>query len=402
MALTETAPRLRSARTEPPSGARRRDDSRLCRTRTQRILLAVAFVAIVAFPLSVDSAFLISLTGTIGVFALAALGLNILSGYAGQISLAQSIFVGVGAFAGVGLGGLAELPLLVWLPGSFVAGGLAAALVAPLTLRLKGVFQIVLSLALIFVGHYVFVNLPALTGGNGGISATPSLSLGFIDFGELTVAGMRYSYEQGLFILIWLVLAASMIAVVNMHRTRFGRALVAVREAETAAEIAGINAARIKVLAFILAGAFGGLAGGLLMAQLRYVQAEQFGINMGLELLIIVVVGGLGTTWGPVLGAAVISSIPVLATQYAEYIPFLQADFSQDGGIGIPVGQVGLLIYGLALVLVMVFEPRGLSHLLGAAGRSLVRLAGRSRTVPDPVPAPPTRADDRAHQGEKA
>ena len=390
MALTETAPRLRSARTAQPPAARRRDDSRLCRTRTQRILLAVAFAAIVAFPLSVESAFLISLTGTIGIFALAALGLNILSGYAGQISLAQSIFVGIGAFAGVGLGGLAELPLLVWLPGSFVAGGLAAALVAPLTLRLKGVFQIVLSLALIFVGHYAFVNLPALTGGNGGISATPSLSLGFIDFGELTVAGMRYSYEQGLFILIWLVLAASMIAVVNMHRTRFGRALVAVREAETAAEIAGINAARVKVLAFVLAGAFGGLAGGLLMAQLRYVQAEQFGINMGLELLIIVVVGGLGTTWGPVLGAAVISSIPVLATQYAEYIPFLQADFSQSGQIGIPVGQVGLLIYGLALVLVMAFEPRGLSHLLGAAGRSLFRLAGRPRTTPaaEPNPAP--------------
>jgi branched-chain amino acid transport system permease protein len=99
-------------------------------------------------------------------------------------------------------------------------------------------------------------------------------------------------------------------------------------------------------------------------------------------------VGGLGTTWGPVLGAAVISSIPVLATQYAEYIPFLQADFSQDGGIGIPVGQVGLLIYGLALVLVMVFEPRGLSHLLGAAGRLLLRLVGRPRTAPDPEPTP--------------
>ncbi|GER23176.1 branched-chain amino acid ABC transporter permease [Zafaria cholistanensis] len=397
MALTETAPRLRPVRTGQPP-ARRRDDSRLCRTRTQRILLAVAFVAIVAFPLSVESAFLISLTGTIGIFALAALGLNILSGYAGQISLAQSIFVGIGAFAGVALGGLAELPLLVWLPGTFVAGGLAAALVAPLTLRLKGVFQIVLSLALIFVGHYAFINLPALTGGNGGISATPSLSLGFIDFGELTVAGMRYSYEQGLFILIWLVLAASMIAVVNMHRTRFGRALVAVREAETAAEIAGINAARVKVQAFVLAGAFAGLAGGLLMAQLRYVQAEQFGINMGLELLIIVVVGGLGTTWGPVVGAAVISSIPVLATQYAEHIPFLQADFSQSGEIGIPVGQVGLLIYGLALVLVMVFEPRGLSHIFGAGGRSLLRLARRARTTSEPVLVP----QPHAHLGGKA
>jgi branched-chain amino acid transport system permease protein len=381
MALTEVATTAESGPVEKPA-PRPRDESRLTRSTRDRVMLGVALALILIVPLSVGSPFLMSLAGTIGIYAVAAIGLNVLSGYAGQISLAQSVFVGIGAFAGVGLGGLAHLPLLVWLPGSFVAGGIAAAVVAPLTLRLKGVFQIVLSLGLIFVGNFIFINTPALTGGNSGISAAPSLSLGFVDFGELTIGGMRYTYEQGLFIVIWLCVAAGMVAVVNMRRTRFGRSLVAVREAETAAQIAGINTGRAKVMAFILAGAFGGLAGGLLMAQLRYVQAEQFGINMGLELLIIVVVGGLGSTWGPVLGATVISSIPILATQYAEYIPFLQEDFSQSGQIGIPVGQVGLLIYGLALVLVMVFEPRGLAHLLHAGGRkagSLFRRAPRGR-----------------------
>jgi branched-chain amino acid transport system permease protein len=377
MAITELATTA-EPRPAEKSAPRSRDESRLCRSTSQRALLGAALILILIVPLSVDSPFLMSLAGTIGIYAVAAIGLNVLCGYAGQISLAQSIFVGIGAFAGVGLGGLAHLPLL----GTVVIGGLAAAMVAPLTLRLKGVFQIVLSLGLIFVGHFIFINLPALTGGNSGVSAAPSLSLGVIDFGELTIGSMRYTYEQGLFIVIWLCVAASMIVVVNMRRTRFGRSMVAVREAETAAQIAGINTGRVKVTAFILAGAFGGLAGGLLMAQLRYVQAEQFGINMGLELLIIAVVGGLGATWGPVLGAAVISSIPILATQYAEYIPFLQEDFSQSGQIGIPVGQVGLLIYGLALVLVMVFEPRGLAHLLHTAGwktGELFRRLQRSR-----------------------
>jgi branched-chain amino acid transport system permease protein len=354
-----------------------KDETRLCRSTTQRIMLVAVLLLIVVLPLSVGSPFLTSLGATVGIFAIAAIGLNVLTGYAGQISLAQSVFVGVGAFTGVGLGSLAHLPLLVWLPATVVGGGLAAAIVAPLTLRLRGVFQIVLSLGLIFVGNYIFVNTPFITGGNAGISAAPGLSLGFVDFGKLTVGGMKYTYEQGLFILVWLCVAVGMVAVLNMHRTRFGRSMIAVREGETAAQIAGINAGSVKVKAFIISGASGGLAGGLLLAQLRFVQAEQFGINMGLELLIIAVVGGLGSTWGPVIGAAIISSIPVLATQYAEHIPFLKEDFSQSGAIGIPVGQVGLLIYGLALVLVMVFEPRGVSHLLRSAGKGLLAMARR-------------------------
>jgi branched-chain amino acid transport system permease protein len=381
MAITETVQPVQVAEAPTPKTKRTKDESRLCITRGQRIMLAAAFVLIVAVPLSVASPFIISLGVTIGIYAIAAIGLNVLSGYAGQVSLAQSVFVGIGAFAGVALGGLAELPLIVWLPATVIAGGLAAAIVAPLTLRLKGVFQIVLSLGLIFVGNYIFVNSAAVTGGNSGISAAPSLSLGVVDFGELVVGGMKYSYGQGLFMLVWLCVAVSMIVVVNMNRTRFGRSMIAIREADTAAQIAGINANSVKVKAFIIAGAFGGLAGGLLLAQLRFVHAEQFGINMGLELLIIAVVGGLGATWGPVVGAAIISSIPVFATQYAEYIPFLQEDFSQSGQIGIPVGQVGLLIYGLALVLIMVFEPRGVAHWL-QLGVDRLRSLGSRKAVP--------------------
>lgn len=377
MAVTELVKPLKSEKSASRSW---RDESRLCRSTGQRAMLGLALLFILIIPLSVGDPFLISLGGTIGVYAIAAIGLNVLSGHAGQISLAQSVFVGIGAFTGVALGGLAELPLLLWLPATAIGGGLAAAIVAPLTLRLKGVFQVVLSLGLIFVGNYIFVNTPFITGGNGGISAAPNMSLGFVDFGKLTIGGMKYTYEQGLFILVWLCVAACMVAVANMHRTRFGRSMTAIREAETAAQIAGINAGAVKMKAFIIAGTFGGLAGGLLLAQLRFVQTDQFGIGMGLELLIIAVVGGLGSTWGPVAGAAIISSIPILATQYAEHIPFLQEDFSQSGAIGIPVGQVGLLAYGLALVLVMVFEPRGVSHLFHSGGGKLRSLATRSRT----------------------
>src|SRR5699024_3205696 len=180
----------------------------------------------------------------------------------------------------------------------------------------------ILSLGLIFIGLYAFVNMPAVTGGNAGITANPSLSLGFIDFAQLQLFGMTYAYDQGLFILVWVVVAVSMIAVSNTMRTRFGRSMVATRENETAAQLAGINVNTVKIRAFIIAGAFGSLAGALLLAQLRYVTAEQFGIEMGLELLIITVVGGLGMSWGPLVGALIIASLSLLAQQYGTALPF--------------------------------------------------------------------------------
>lgn len=335
----------------------------------------VAVVAVVLIPLTVANPFVISLGITIGIYAVAVVGLNVLTGYTGIISLSHSVFIGVGAFTGVGLGGLLDLPLIIWLPGCVIVAGLVAAAIAPLTLRLKGVFQVILSLGMIFIGHYVFVNLPALTGGNSGISGSPKLSLGFLDFAAPVLFGMKYSYNAGLFLLVWLVLIASMVIVANLLKSRFGRSMVAVREDETAAQLAGINTNAVKVKAFILSGAFGGLAGGLLLAQLRYVNAEQFGITMGLELLIITVVGGLGATWGPLLGATVVASIPVLAAQYGHLLPFLKAD-NDMVSFGIPVGQVGLLAYGLALVLVMVFEPRGLAHMVKSM---LSLIAGKQR-----------------------
>ena len=363
---TPTADNPGKSTSPSPEWARRaHSETKLLKTKSQWFWFVLAIVLVTAIPLTVGNPFVISLGLTVGIFTIAVVGLNILTGYTGVISLSHSIFIGVGAFTGVGLGALLELPLVIWLPGCFIISGLIAAAIAPLTLRLKGVFQVILSLGMLFIGHYVFVNIPSLTGGNAGISGSPKLSLGLLDFGSLELFGMKYSYNAGLFLLVWFIVIASMVVVANMMRTKFGRSMVAVREDETAAQLAGIDTNAVKVKAFILAGAFGGLSGGLLLAQLRYVNAEQFGIAMGLELLIITVVGGLGTAWGPLLGSLVIASIPVLAAQYGQLLPFLKAD-NDSTSIGIPVGQIGLLVHGLALVLVMVFEPRGISHFFKA------------------------------------
>jgi branched-chain amino acid transport system permease protein len=341
------------------------------------LLAALGFlVAIVAVPLSTADPFLLSLGATGGIYAVGAIGLNLLMGSAGQISLGHAFFVAVGAYTAVAVGSLAELPLPVWLLAATAAGGLVGALVGPFALRLRGLYQIVLTLGLIYVGQYVFTNWQSLTGGPNGTSAELPLALGPLDFAALQIGPITYSYAQGLFILAWLSVAVSLVVIRNVIRSRPGRAMLAVRDGELAAEVAGAPAKRSKVNAFAISGALAGLAGALLVAQLSYVAPGQFTLQMSISFLVMIIVGGVGTTWGPVIGAVLVSSIPLLIKKYSEYIPLLKSDFDTGGGFGLREAQFNLLAYGLLLFLFVLIEPRGLAHV----GRRLIGRLRRRRT----------------------
>lgn len=340
-------------------------------TRYGSILLVV--VAIV-LPLSTADSFLLSLGITVGFFSIAAIGLNVVNGYAGQINMGQPFFLAIGAFTAVGFGSILDLPFPVWVLAVVVIGALSGMLVAPLALRLKGVYQIVLSLGLIFIGQYIFINWSDLTGGVSGRRAPLNLSVGPLDFAALQLGGMTYSYQQGLFMLVWLFVALCMFAVHLLMKSPAGRNIVALRDAELPARVAGINPTRSMFGVFAISSAMGALGGAFYVAQLRFVSPEQFNLAMGLNFIIIVTVGGLATAWGPVLGSLVICSIPVLASRYAEYIPFLKANSSTpDGTWGIPVGQFPVVLYGVLLVLILMFEPRGLTHLIKVFVLRIVR-----------------------------
>jgi branched-chain amino acid transport system permease protein len=325
------------------------------------LLVALAIV----LPLSTADSFLLSLGITVGFFSIAAIGLNVVNGYAGQIMMGQPFFLAIGAFTAVGFGSDLNLPLPVWILAVVVVGAIAGLLVAPLALRLKGVYQIVLSLGLIFIGHYIFVNWTSLTGGVSGRRAPLNLSVGPIDFGALSFGGMTYSYQQGLFMLVWVFVALCMFLVHLLMKSPGGRSVVALRDSELAARVVGINPARSMFGVFAISSAMGALGGAFYVAQLRFVSPEQFNLAMGLTFIIIVTVGGLSTPWGPVVGSLVICSVPVLASRYADFIPFLRPSASvPDGTWGIPVGQFPVVIYGVLLVLILMFEPRGLTHMI--------------------------------------
>ena len=361
--------------------ARIRAESRTFRSPWTRYGAIVLVVLAVVFPLSVGDPFLISIGTTIGIFSVGAVGLNVINGYAGQISLAQPLFLAVGGFTAVGIGAQWNLPLPVWLIASAVTGGIAGLIVAPFALRLKGVYQIVLGLGLIYIGYFIFVNWPSLTGGNVGISAPVNMSIGVLDFGKLQLGNLLYTYQQGLFIIVWLVVALCMFLVHNLMRSSVGRSIAAIRDSELAARVVGVNANRRLIGGYVLSSAFGGLAGALYIAQLRYASIEQFGLEMALQFIIIVTVGGLASAWGPVIGSAVICAIPLLAGKYAYLMPFIKPDSAApDGTWGVPAGQFSAVVYGVLLIVILLFEPKGLADLLARGGRAVSRLiTGRRR-----------------------
>lgn len=373
--MSTLAPVVSKTTPHPDRSALIRRQTRLFQSPVTRWGSLVLVALAVLFPLSVGDPFLISLLTTIGIFSIGAIGLNVVNGYGGQISMAQPAFLAVGAFTAVGIGAQLNLPLPLWLLASAVMGGVAGLIVAPFALRLKGVYQIVLGLGLIYIAHFIFVNWRPLTGGNVGISAPVNMSVGFVDFGKLQLGSMVYGYQQGLFIVVWLVVALGMLLVHQLMKTGAGRSIVAVRDAELAARVVGINTNRSLLGAYVISSAFGGVAGALYVAQLRYASIEQFGLEMALQFIIIVTIGGLASAWGPVVGSALVCAIPLLAGKYGSLLPFLKPDTATpDGTWGIPAGQFSILFYGVILILILVFEPKGLTDLLARAGRWVVSL----------------------------
>lgn len=309
------------------------------------------------------SPFQLTVMSYAGVFAIAAVGLSLLTGYTGQISLGHATFLGAGAYAAAWFGAELTWPLYVWLPLTAVTGGLLGAVVGPFALRLRGNYLVVVTLGLVFVGLHVFHEWEALTGGGAGtsLSAAP-LEVGPVDFSGMEILGRSFTRGEMVFFLVWALVVAAVVLAKNIVRTRPGRAMQAVRDRDVAAEIIGVSLGRYKVGAFALSSAFAGVAGGLYGVVQRFVSPEEWSLFLSIQFIAIIIIGGLGTIFGAVLGAVTLGVLPRVIEEVSSNtdLPLVSGDLGGPEGV-ISVFSLNQMLFGVLIVLFLVFEPRGLA-----------------------------------------
>lgn len=300
---------------------------------------------------------------TAGVFALiaaiAAMGLHITTGLAGQVSLGHAAFVAIGVYSAVWMGVDRGWAWWIWLPASGLVAAIVGLFVGPFALRLRGLYLAVVTVALLSVTQYVWGVWPDLTGGFNGRSAQRWDIRGHSLFSDLDVFGLITLNGNQLFWFVCLaILAMVAIAARNLQRTRPGRGWAAIRDRDLAAAVAGVPITQAKVSAFVVGAFFGGVAGALLAAFQSYVVPEQFGLELSVRYIAIIVIGGLGSVAGVVVGSFFVTILPLVITSLTGLLPFISDRPSTAGGF--TVDLVAAFVYGLAIVVVLVFEPRGL------------------------------------------
>ena len=301
------------------------------------------------------------------VAAVGAIGLNLVTGYAGQVSLGHAFFVGLGAYTASVLGGSPEagvigfgLPMLVWLPAAGVVAALAGLLVGPLATRLRGLYLAIVTLGLVFLGEHIFKEARSVTGGLGVGRRGPELSLFGFSFAESgVVLGIPLTREQRQFLLALAFLVLFAVLARNLTRSRVGRAFSAVRDRDIAAAVVGVSLLRYKVLAFTLSSFYAGLAGAMFAGLSGVVEPGSFSLLMSIQYLAMILVGGVATISGSILGALFITSLGRISSELAGALPFLTQQATGSSGL-LAVYQLEAILYGLLIVGFLIFEPRGL------------------------------------------
>ena len=293
--------------------------------------------ALVAAPF-VLSEYVISQLHFICIYSIVGLGLMLLVGYTGQISLGHAAFLAVGAYTEALLQG-AGMPLWVSLPSAALLSAAAGIIIGLPALRLKGIYLAIATLAFNVIVEEIITRWEGLTGGNGGKHVKPAELFGFV-----------FDSDVSFYFLCLGLTVVSCLALVNLLRSPTGRAFVAIRDSEISASCMGVNLAKYKTMSFALSAALTGIGGALYAHKVTFISPEQFTLLQSIELVTIVIIGGIGSLHGAVLGAAFIIVLPQLISVAKDYLP--------SGAAGISGLQA--IVFGVLLVAFIIFEPMGI------------------------------------------
>ncbi len=300
-------------------------------------VIALAAVALLTLPFWLASPYHLHVAIMAGIFTILALSLNLLLGYTGQLSLGHAGFFGIGAYASALLTLKLAWPVWLGLAGAAVLAGLAGWAIGRLALKLRGAYFVLVTISFAGVISLVSINWMELTNGPLGLPGVPAPEL----------AGLSLRTKSAYYYLVLAAVAGSYLVCHRLVRSRLGRAFLALRENESLAESVGVDPTRTLVLAAVVSAAMAGVAGGLYAHYTRFVSPEVFLFSYTVTMVIMVVAGGKGTLAGPVVGAVLFTVLP---EALREAMPW----------------QWQLLAYGVLLVLLVFFLPRGIVPALAA------------------------------------
>ncbi len=320
-------------------------DEAVFRTGTVRFWLGVLFAALCLFPF-VAGDYLLYMANLTAVAVIAAVGLNILTGAAGQISLGHAGFVGVGAYTAAILTTRLGLPFWLCLPASGLAAAAAGILVGAPSMRMKGLYLCIATLAAQMILMFLFVHWESLTGGIRGINVPPA-----------EIFGIKLQNDFRLYFVTVPLAVILVTGARNIFRTRVGRAFIAIRDRDISAELMGINLFRYKLYAFAVSSFYAGVAGCLGAYILKIVTPEHFPLHQSIRYLAMIIVGGLGSVLGSIFGAIFMVMVPELLQSLLGLLR------GMDEEIMSYLFPMQTVVFGLLIVLFLVFEPHGLAEM---------------------------------------
>jgi branched-chain amino acid transport system permease protein len=298
-------------------------------------------VAVFTVPVFFKGGYIMNVLVFVGIYTILAVALNLLLGLAGQISLGQAAFFGLGAYiSGVLTATHAANPWLAMVIAVIAVGIIAFVIGFPI-LKLKGHYLAMATLGMGIIVYIIFNETIDITGGPSGLPGIPNLS----------ICGIIFNSDMKNYYLVWSFAIVTILLSINLSASRIGRALRAIHDSEVAARILGVNVRLLKAQIFTISGIFSALAGSLYAHTVQFISPASFGFNVSIELLTMVIIGGLGSIYGSFLGAAILTLLPELFRTFQDY---------------------DIVVYGIFLIVMTMFMPGGLVRGIPLLARSLL------------------------------
>jgi len=319
-------------------------DAVIFQTPFIKVCMALFFAGLLSLPFLLKSEYMwVALQ--IVIASIGAVGLNILTGFTGQISLGQGAFFGVGAYTSAYITTKLGLSFWIGIPAAGLMTAMAGMVFGIPSLRLKGLYLAIATLASQFILEWVFIRWESVTGGSYGMTVP-----------RPSIAGYTFDSDGSFYYIVLAIAAGMILFATNLMRTKTGRAFMAVRDHYISAEIMGISLYKYRLLSFGISSFYAGVAGALYGHSLKFVSSEQFGIGVSIVYLAMIIIGGLGSVIGSIFGAVFMILLPKILSVLTEMVA---ADFPSIAKLAISFEQG---IFGLIIVLFLIFEPDGLAH----------------------------------------